>query len=57
MYLLDAGMEIYQWNGKNATLQNRSKARMIAARINKQERVGKAEFTEFGALCIVFNVS
>ena len=50
-------MEIYQWNGKNATLQNRSKARMIAARINKQERVGKAEFTEFGALCIVFNVS
>ncbi|KAJ3301510.1 hypothetical protein HDV03_000707 [Kappamyces sp. JEL0829] len=46
VYILDAGREIYQWNGKDSSLQSKSKARMIASRINKEERVGKAEYVE-----------
>ncbi|KAJ3360582.1 hypothetical protein HDU91_004517 [Kappamyces sp. JEL0680] len=51
VYILDAGREIYQWNGKDSSLQSKSKARMIASRINKEERVGKAEYVEQGEAC------
>lgn len=48
--LLDAGLEIYQWNGAKASLQHKSKARMLADRINNLERGGKATKFEFGKL-------
>ncbi|KAJ3289119.1 hypothetical protein HK104_007716, partial [Borealophlyctis nickersoniae] len=46
VFLLDWGREIWQWNGKGATLQHRMKCRMLIDRINSLERGGKAEIEE-----------
>jgi Gelsolin repeat len=50
VYLLDTGKLIYQWNGSMSTLQNKSKARIVASRINKHERNSKCEYIEIGNL-------
>ncbi|KAI8911842.1 hypothetical protein EDD86DRAFT_189095 [Gorgonomyces haynaldii] len=46
VYLLDCGLELYQWNGGKSTLSHRSKCRIICARIIKGDRAGKAVFVE-----------
>eukprot|EP00842_Homolaphlyctis_polyrhiza_P003903 jgi/Hompol1/4513/HPOL_003677-RA len=47
VYILDWGLEIYQWNGSKSPLQHRVKCRIICERINKLERIGRAEIVEF----------
>ncbi|KAI8899011.1 hypothetical protein BC833DRAFT_525213 [Globomyces pollinis-pini] len=46
VYVLDSGLELYQWNGLQSSLQHRSKGRMLLGRINKQERSCKASVIE-----------
>ncbi|XP_053610117.1 protein flightless-1 [Plodia interpunctella] len=43
VFLLDAGLTIYLWNGKKAKNTLKSKARLFAEKINKEERKNKAE--------------
>ncbi|CAH0715389.1 unnamed protein product, partial [Brenthis ino] len=43
VFLLDAGLRIYLWNGKKAKNTLKSKARLFAEKINKEERKNKAE--------------
>ena len=45
---IDTGDKLIQWNGKNSSFQNRAKTRMVLARINKGDKVGKAEIIEIG---------
>ena len=42
VFLLDAGPEIYIWYSGKSSLMSRSKARLIAEKINKQERKMRA---------------
>ena len=42
VFLLDAGLRIMVWYGKNCKNVLKSKARLMAERINKNERKGKA---------------
>ena len=51
VFLLDWGLEMFQWNGSKANLQHRTKCRIIADRINKLERVSRAHFIEIGIFC------
>lgn len=45
--MLDTGMKIFIWYGKAAKNTLKSKARLMAEKINKNERKNKAEiFTE-----------
>ncbi|KAJ3214423.1 hypothetical protein HK099_006881, partial [Clydaea vesicula] len=46
VYILDFGLEMYQWNGLLSTLTHQTKARMLIQKINKLERVGKAKVEE-----------
>ncbi|KAI8904251.1 hypothetical protein DFJ77DRAFT_484554 [Powellomyces hirtus] len=46
VFLLDWGRELYQWNGSLSTLQQKVKCRILTARINRHERVGKADVVE-----------
>ncbi|CAH2096019.1 unnamed protein product [Euphydryas editha] len=43
VFVLDAGLAIYIWNGKKAKNTLKSKARLFAEKINKEERKNKAE--------------
>ncbi|KAI0215974.1 Flightless-1-like protein [Lamellibrachia satsuma] len=43
VYLLDCNQRIYLWLGKKSTLMLRSKSRLIAEKINKNERKNLAE--------------
>ncbi|XP_028172324.1 protein flightless-1-like isoform X3 [Ostrinia furnacalis] len=43
VFVLDAGLTIYLWNGKKAKNTLKSKARLFAEKINKEERKNKAE--------------
>ncbi|XP_041979450.1 protein flightless-1 [Aricia agestis] len=43
VFVLDAGLQIYLWNGKKAKNTLKSKARLFAEKINKEERKNKAE--------------
>jgi len=42
-FILDAGRQIYIWTGKKSTLMLRSKARLIAEKLNKNERKSTSE--------------
>jgi hypothetical protein len=42
---LDCGIEIYQWNGKDSSLQHKTKTKIFADRVIS-DRVGKSEFIE-----------
>ena len=44
-FILDAGKQIYIWTGKKSTLMLRSKARLIAEKLNKNERKSTSEIT------------
>ena len=46
VYLLDAGMNIYIWNGAKCNPITRSKARLFAEKINKHERKFQAELIQ-----------
>ncbi|KAJ3217708.1 hypothetical protein HDU67_007404 [Dinochytrium kinnereticum] len=46
VYLIDAGLEIVQWNGSTSSLGGRSKCRMLCESINASERVGRAQIFE-----------
>ena len=46
VYLLDAGMNIYLWNGIKCNPITRSKARLFAEKINKHERKFQAELIQ-----------
>ena len=46
VYLLDAGMHIYMWNGIKCNPITRSKARLFAEKINKHERKFQAELIQ-----------
>ncbi|KAK7501988.1 hypothetical protein BaRGS_00006740 [Batillaria attramentaria] len=43
VFMLDAGTKIYIWVGKKSHLVTRTKSRLIAEKINKNERKGNAE--------------
>ncbi|KAI5633666.1 gelsolin repeat domain-containing protein [Phthorimaea operculella] len=43
VFVLDTGLTIYLWNGKKAKNTLKSKARLFAEKINKEERKNKAE--------------
>ncbi|XP_034831770.1 protein flightless-1 [Maniola hyperantus] len=43
VFVLDTGLVIYVWNGKKAKNTLKSKARLFAEKINKEERKNKAE--------------
>ncbi|XP_045498777.1 protein flightless-1 [Colias croceus] len=43
VFVLDTGLIIYLWNGKKAKNTLKSKARLFAEKINKEERKNKAE--------------
>ena len=47
VFLLDAGLRIMVWYGKNCKNVLKSKARLMAERINKNERKGKASIHIF----------
>lgn len=42
-YVLDAGMKIYRWNGKNASRVVKAKAMDVATKLRMKERGGKAD--------------
>ncbi|KAJ3179253.1 hypothetical protein HDU85_004944 [Gaertneriomyces sp. JEL0708] len=46
VFLLDWGLEMYQWNGRDARLNHKAKCRMLVDRINRLERVGRASVME-----------
>ena len=48
VFLLDAGQKLFIWNGRKSNLVTRTKTRLIAEKINKNERKGSAEITQFG---------
>ena len=50
VFLLDAGLTIYQWNGSSASRQEKFKALELATKIKDAERGGKAKlvFLESG---------
>jgi Leucine-rich repeat (LRR) protein len=43
VFILDAGKQIYIWTGKRSKLMLRSKARLVAEKINKNERKSSSE--------------
>ncbi|XP_014245300.1 protein flightless-1 [Cimex lectularius] len=43
VFVLDAGLKIFLWHGKKAKNTFKSKARLLAEKINKNERKNKAE--------------
>ena len=43
VFIVDAGRMIYIWTGKKSTLMLRSKARLVAEKMNKNERKGSSE--------------
>ncbi|KAK7111739.1 protein flightless-1 homolog [Littorina saxatilis] len=47
VFLLDAGMRLFIWTGKKSNLVTRTKSRLIAEKINKNERKGNAEIEVF----------
>eukprot|EP00833_Pecoramyces_ruminatium_P004791 jgi/Orpsp1_1/1178823/evm.model.c7180000066857.1 len=47
VFLIDAGLELYQWNGKNSSFINKAFCRILLKRINSNDRKGKAEIIEF----------
>ncbi|KAB1266484.1 Protein flightless-1-like protein [Camelus dromedarius] len=46
VFLLDRGLDIFVWQGAQATLNSTTKARLFAEKINKNERKGKAEISQ-----------
>jgi hypothetical protein len=46
VYLLDVGLEIFQWNGSRSSLQHKSKCRIACERIKKCDRQAKAVYYE-----------
>lgn len=43
VFVLDTGNKVFMWYGKNAKSTLKSKARLMAEKINKNERKNKAE--------------
>ena len=47
VFILDNGLKIYQWNGKECSPSERTKAAQVSRAIDS-ERLGKATITVFG---------
>ena len=50
MFILDDGLKIFVWCGAKSRLNDRSKGRLVADRINKLERKNKAQLMLFRAV-------
>lgn len=50
VFLLDAGSELYVWYGNKSSLMSRSKARLIAEKISKDERKNKSNIIQVRAV-------
>ena len=50
VFVLDAGPEIYIWYGTKSQLMSRSKASLIAEKINKHERKNKSQIIQVRAV-------
>ncbi|KAJ1567095.1 hypothetical protein HK405_007183, partial [Cladochytrium tenue] len=46
VYLIDGGMEIFQWNGKDSSLANKAHGGIISESISGSERYGRATVLE-----------
>ena len=49
VYMLDAGSDIFLWNGPRSSLMTRSKARLMAEKIRKFERKNKSTIHQMRA--------
>jgi len=47
VFIIDNGLELYQWNGKQSSNLNRVFGSILLKRINSNERNNKAEVKEF----------
>ena len=54
VFLLDAGNEIFIWCGSKSSLMSRSKARLIAEKMNKYERKNRARIVQFRSVRAVY---
>ena len=50
MFILDEGLKIFIWCGSKSRVNDRSKGRLVADRINKLERKNKAQLSMFRAV-------
>jgi hypothetical protein len=48
VFILDAGLKLYQWNGAGASRQEKSKGLDVARKIKDEERSGRATFHLLG---------
>jgi hypothetical protein len=46
VFILDNGLDIYLWNGKESSKQSRLKGRIVCSRINRNERKSRARVIE-----------
>ena len=54
VFFLDAGNEIFIWCGSKSSLMSRSKARLIAEKMNKYERKNRARIVQFRSVRAVY---
>jgi len=47
VFLIDAGLELYQWNGKKSSLANKVFCNILLRRINSNDRNHKAEIITY----------
>ena len=52
VFVLDAGSELYIWHGSKSSLMSRSKAQLIAEKINKNERKYKSSIVPIRAVSV-----
>ena len=50
VFILDKGLQIFVWCGGKSRVNDRSKGRLVADRINKMERKNKAQLLVFRAV-------
>ena len=48
VFILDNGLEIFLWNGRDSFKQQQLKGKIICQRINRNERKGRARIFELG---------
>ena len=54
VFVLDAGSDLYVWYGGKSSLMSRSKAQLIAEKINKHERKYKSKVVSVRAVSLVY---
>lgn len=51
VFLLDCGEDLFIWCGNKSSLMSRSKARLLAEKINKFERKNRSKITQLRPVC------